>query len=559
MKPAFTFIKLVAPVLGIGAITTAVQAQPDYPPAIWRPVYSGHWYTSGNGHKFVVIHDMEGYYLSTISYFQQSGTQVSIHYMVNGLKDNASDAPAGEISQGVREAYYAWHALCWNTHSAGTEHEGFASNPAWYTEAMYQASAGLQRHLCDGYGIAKDRNHIVAHGQKSVPGWSAWAGPNLGIDPNCNSHTDPGPNWDWNHFMVLINPPPPSLVPSAGQRIKGDFNGDGREDVVIAYDYGNSSTALWVFTSAGTTFNTPAVWWSTGQGNWDATRSQWVAGDFNGDGKTDVACLYDYGNSSSALWVFLSTGSGFSAPATWWSTGPGNWDAQRSKIVAGDFNNDGKTDIAVAYNYGAGNTSLWTFLSSGVGFNAPGVWWSSGAGNWEWPRSQWVSGDFNGDGKTDVAALYDYGNSSSALFVFPSTGSSFSGSSTWWSTGPGNWDATRSKLVTGSFNGDNKTDIAIAYNYGGSSTALWMFISSGSTFNAPATWWSTGSGWEWPRSQWVAGDFTGDGKSDIAAFYNYGSSHSALFVFPSTGTAFSGTALWYDNNGGWDWTRSTAF
>ncbi|MDB6125937.1 MAG: hypothetical protein JWQ71_4930 [Pedosphaera sp.] len=207
----------------------AVQAQPDYGPAIWRPVYSGHWYTSGNGHKFVVIHDMEGYYLSTISYFQQSGTQASVHYYVNGVKDSSSDAPAGEISQGVREAYYAWHALCWNTHSAGTEHEGFASNPAWYTEAMYQASAGLQRHLCDAYGIVKDRNHIVAHGQKSVPGWSAWAGPNLGIDPNCNSHTDPGPNWDWNHFMSLINVQNPPWV----------FNTDTQ-----GWSLGNSLTAL---------------------------------------------------------------------------------------------------------------------------------------------------------------------------------------------------------------------------------------------------------------------------------------------------------------------------
>src|SRR4051812_48961486 len=74
---------------------TASQASTDYGPAIWRPCYSTHKYTSGNGHKFLVIHDMEGYYLSSISYFQRSTTQASVHYFVNGKKDTSSDAPAG--------------------------------------------------------------------------------------------------------------------------------------------------------------------------------------------------------------------------------------------------------------------------------------------------------------------------------------------------------------------------------------------------------------------------------------------------------------------------------
>jgi hypothetical protein len=193
--------------LGLLSAATGAYASADYGPAIWNPAYSGHWYTSGNGHRFCVIHDMEGYYLSTISYFKQSGTQASIHYCVNGLKDSSSDAPAGELTQMVLEAYYAWHARCWNTYSLGTEHEGFVSNPAWYTSAMYNTSGLLQRHLCDKFGIAKDRNHIVGHNAKQSSAWVAWAGPNLGIDPNCNTHTDPGANWNWTTLMNVVNPP----------------------------------------------------------------------------------------------------------------------------------------------------------------------------------------------------------------------------------------------------------------------------------------------------------------------------------------------------------------
>jgi hypothetical protein len=180
-------------------------AQPDYPLAIWRPAYPGHWYTTGVGRYFVVIHDMEGYYLSTISYFQQATTQASAHYCVNGVTDYVGDAPPGEITQMVEERYWAWHVRCWNRYMLGIEHEGFANNPAWYTEAQYQASAQLTRYLCDKYGIPKDRNHIIAHGEHFNPAWRSWMAVNWPeIDTTCNTHYDPGPNWDWPHYMALI-------------------------------------------------------------------------------------------------------------------------------------------------------------------------------------------------------------------------------------------------------------------------------------------------------------------------------------------------------------------
>jgi len=208
----------------LAAGTGIAVAQPDYAPALWNQAYTNHWYTSGNGHFFCVIHDMEGYYEATISYFQQSNTQASIYYCVNSLQNgsdslghaenNPNDAPAGQITQMVREKYWAWHVLCWNTYMFGTEHEGFVNSPAWYSEAMYQASALLQQHLCNTYGIAKDRNHIIGHDEWQNPAWTNWMAANWpAINTTCNNHTDPGPYWDWNHFMSLITgaPSPPSI------------------------------------------------------------------------------------------------------------------------------------------------------------------------------------------------------------------------------------------------------------------------------------------------------------------------------------------------------------
>jgi N-acetyl-anhydromuramyl-L-alanine amidase AmpD len=194
-------------------------AQPDYPGAIWRPAAAGHWYTTGNAHAFVVEHDMEGYYLSTISYFQQAGTQASIHYCVNSLhngsdsqghaENNPNDSPAGEITQMVEEQYWAWHVLCWNRYMFGTEHEGFVSNPAWYSDAMYQASGALTRYLCDKWNIPKDRNHIIGHNEYQNAAWRSWMSNNWPqINSGCNNHTDPGQYWDWNKFMNIVGGAP---------------------------------------------------------------------------------------------------------------------------------------------------------------------------------------------------------------------------------------------------------------------------------------------------------------------------------------------------------------
>jgi len=177
---------------------TVALAQPDYPPAHWVPATDcDKYYTTGNGHHFCVIHDMEGYYLSSISYLNRCDISASIHYNVNSLQNGSdslghnenrpSDPVAGDITQSVREQHYAWHARCWNRYMFGTEHEGFVSSPVWFTEEMYQASAALHRHLCDTYGIPKDRNHIIGHDQKRIASWVAWMNTNWPeIDPTCN-------------------------------------------------------------------------------------------------------------------------------------------------------------------------------------------------------------------------------------------------------------------------------------------------------------------------------------------------------------------------------------
>ncbi|HZM05030.1 MAG TPA: N-acetylmuramoyl-L-alanine amidase, partial [Candidatus Saccharimonadales bacterium] len=203
------FLRRFLVALAFMAVLTTLRAQPDYANAHWDPPACTKWYTSGNGHLFCVIHDMEGYYEASIALLDTCGTnedEASVFYLVEGLKDSNDPAAPGDITQSVREQYYAWHVLCWNTWMFGTEHEGFVSNPAWYTPQQYQASASLQRHLCVKYNIPIDRNHIIGHNEWQNPVWTNWMAVNYPqISTTCNNHTDPGPYWNWTYLMDLIS------------------------------------------------------------------------------------------------------------------------------------------------------------------------------------------------------------------------------------------------------------------------------------------------------------------------------------------------------------------
>ncbi|MGH3847242.1 MAG: hypothetical protein ACRDS0_38350, partial [Pseudonocardiaceae bacterium] len=96
------------------------------------------------------------------------------------------------------------------------------------------------------------------------------------------------------------------------------------------------------------------------------------------------------------------------APTETWNSGPGNWDWTRTAWLVGDFAGDGKAQIAAMYNYPDTRTALWMFPSDGT---APTETWNSGPGNWDWTRTAWLVGDFAGDGKAQIAAMYNYGSS----------------------------------------------------------------------------------------------------------------------------------------------------
>src|SRR4030066_920458 len=167
----------------------------DYPPAVWDP--SPNFTSLSINQIFAVVHDTEGSFAGAVSWLKNPAAQASTHYIIR-----RSD---GYIVQLVREQDKAWHVRCWNGYMLGVEHEGYVSNPAYFTEAMYQSSAALFRHFVTKFGIPVDRNHIIGHNEWQNSQWVSWMQTNYpAVDPTCNTHTDPGQYWDWNYYMGLI-------------------------------------------------------------------------------------------------------------------------------------------------------------------------------------------------------------------------------------------------------------------------------------------------------------------------------------------------------------------
>ncbi len=159
----------------------------------------------------------------------------------------------------------------------------------------------------------------------------------------------------------------------------GDFNGDGRTDLAVANSGSNSVSVL--LGSGDGTFQNPVNY---------AVGSQpgaIVAGDFAGGGRIDLAVANEGDNDVSVL---LGNGDGTFQNQVTYAVGSGP-----TAIVAGNFTNDGRTDLAVANAF---DDSVSVLLGDGNGTFQPQATYAVGSQPYAL-----VAGDFTGDSRTDLA------------------------------------------------------------------------------------------------------------------------------------------------------------
>lgn len=180
-----------------------------------------------------------------------------------------------------------------------------------------------------------------------------------------------------------------------------DYDGDGRTDLAVVRP-GASATAplTWWIRQSSTATDVVIPFGTTGNGT--TSFDSPVSGDYDGDGKFDIA-VYRFGTSPGNTFIVLQS-SNNSVTFTQW----GNFNSDY--ILPGDYDGDGKTDYAAA--------------RTGATAGSPLVWWIRNSSNNTSRTQQWgissdlpVQGDYDGDGRTDIA-IYRPGATATAASTF---------------------------------------------------------------------------------------------------------------------------------------------
>jgi hypothetical protein len=292
-------------------------------------------------------------------------------------------------------------------------------------------------------------------------------------------------------------PPTNALTDNTLAFAQGDFNQDGRLDFAVA-EYlsgGYPGVGIYLAQSDGTYQLNQVI-------NLDAEVTSdnlytIAVADINGDGLPDIVCV---GGTSGNVYALLGEGNGLFQSAVVTATGiPGV-----NYIAVGDFNGDGLADVALDTTYG-GYAGIYVLLSNGDGtFGAANATGIGGQGV--------ITGDWNGDGKLDLAttnpdaqSVYVQLGNGDGTFQSPIT-TAFSS------------DVYPSSLAGADMNGDGKLDLVVGLAY--NSLAVLLGDGNGS-FQTPII--TGGLGFAWSGVVGIAtGDFNGDGKLDVAADTYYG-------------------------------------
>ncbi len=282
-----------------------------------------------------------------------------------------------------------------------------------------------------------------------------------------------------------------------------DFNGDGKLDLAVS----DETTGLTVLVGAGDgTFQLGPTYDSGGLDSFFA-----VVADINGDGKADIVMSNDCASdcSTGSVVPLIGNGNGsFHAPAKF----PTNV-ATFLASTAADFNHDGRPDLALAGLCGNADCSIGVvavLLNAGNGNFAPAANYVSGGSS---PVSVAV-GDFNGDGQPDIvvsnscASTQDCSTGTLGVLLGNSDGTFQTALVS---------NVPSGALAVGDFNGDGKLDLAITSastgSMGGSNGSVNILLGNGNGTFASAVPFSSGA----PYAQAVAvADFNGDGNLDLA-------------------------------------------
>jgi DUF3048 family protein len=243
----------------------------------------------------------------------------------------------------------------------------------------------------------------------------------------------------------------------------GDVTSDGKDDLVALYDESENKSGLVVFRSTGSSFSPAEKWWDGEDYTWNRARSV-VAGNFSGNGRDGVMVAYQYDNFQMRIHYFESTGSAFTFGGTQgaYDSGPAKFDLSLARFAVGHFTRSGGAQqIAALYQSPNAKAKMFVFDPNPKGLALVDNLYETNEGEYDLSRASIGAADVTGDGKDDLVAVYGDADGGAKVQVFDS-GSSFrpaSGFGGWASLPAGSACAGATAVLLGDWNGDRRVDV----------------------------------------------------------------------------------------------------
>ena len=282
---------------------------------------------------------------------------------------------------------------------------------------------GVVQHVVDFDGDGKTDYSVIRNNGPGVP-MTWW---------NLSSQTGALLNKDFGSYTLDFQEP-------------ADYDNDGHTDVAVWRPPNAGDDALWFILRSSD--GTAKVTQFGSEGD-----DPDVVGDYDGDGKADIAVYRADLNTHLCTWWFRpssGTLAGQNIPLQW-GIAP---DVDDIDIpIPGDFNHDGKADMAVARPSASGQATVWIHQGDGTGnintVNTAQPWGHYATGDLT-NADAYVPGDYDGDGFTDLAIARVVGNQWQWWIKWSTDGSIHVVT----------WGSSSDAIVQGDYDGDGRTDVA---------------------------------------------------------------------------------------------------
>ncbi|HVF06649.1 MAG TPA: DUF3048 domain-containing protein [Frankiaceae bacterium] len=333
-----------------------------------------------------------------------------------------------------------------------------------------------------------------------------------------------------------------------GHTVSGDFKGNGRSQIASLYDpQDDLGLRIVVLERSGTTdVLTHSQWYISGPNSFDTGRMKVVATDANFDKKTDIVVMYDDGATSVRLLVFLSTGSTFAYAGAWWQS-DGYAFSRTKAVLTGNFSAVGNYGLLFVYQYDNFQMRIHYLESDGTRFiyNGNQGVYDSGPGQYDTARAKFAIGRFTRtSGPDQIASIYQYPNFRIRTHVFDPTPNGLVPVNGWagvYDSGEGMFDLGRMKIAATDVDADGKSDIAALYGYPDGSSRSFVFTGATDLKLSTAQGTFSAADYGWGRAQVLGGDWDGDRKGDLAALESRDDGTTHVAVLRSGGATFTAT------------------